>query len=474
MALHLEETEDPNTEETTYELQDEEGNTVVNLTELMDGNLSEVEDHDDYFVGRTFDDNEYECEVIFNEKGRIIISPTFEHTYISERDEFIVSVNGSNNVECYENTFSYDDTYYGVIDFYGDFIIPPKYTSIEYDDTFDLYIVESESYFMNGEYIGDVCGSEVDNCLIFKKNKKFGILDKGGVILNPIYTSIQESNSSGILFLYDGNKYGLFDINSGSQPDCKFDEIIDGNIPEFLDKVIYKVKLGHQYGLIDEQGQLLFDDLFDGIDDSSFILFNNSNGEGKPSSYMTFIVWHHNHYWFAEINEDTSTHRKCQIQGSSSMGLPYDYLSLEIATLGQGEDTFFLEIYVGYIQNGMHRKFEFRVFENNKFINSEHRAYKHCVYNDFVILNLDDNLCGGLFIGNRHLLERTPNACVIQFNYNKIETVRAKHNTIIGIIGIASNYLSVYEPIQFHELGRVDTYEKALDILNKFYTEIYK
>ena len=470
MALHLEEIEDTETQEITYELQDENGNTVVNLTDTMDGSLWYLEKCDDYYEGFTSGVDDIERQVIFDLNGSVIISRIISHKYIEKRNEFIVYLNGANNDDCYNQTFKYDEEYCGLINSHGDFILSPKYDKIEYLEEFDLYLVDDEDYYINSEYIGKLADQEIDDYLVLSKNNKLGLRNKEGIILDAVYTEMWQSSDDGYIVISDGTKFGIYSIESSKQPELKFEEVSESFYYEIMGEGYYLVRIGSKFGLANKQMELLFDNLLDGIDEDSFSDHSYVDHDGKTINYTTFIACEKGKYWHGQISDDVSTTRKCVLSGSGQFPAGFDYLK----TIYLGNK--FSEIENIYINVGFgiwkgHRNYQLLVSIMNKlFYQEDYTNYPLGLNDELLVTCLEEDRYGALVINKTCQINESSNRFAIPFIYKKLQVIKSEKFLITGLIGEINNIYDIYEPMQFRQIGQTNSHDEALEILKGYYT----
>jgi len=127
--------------------------------------------------------------------------------------------------------------------------------------------------------------SLTENRLLVKYNKKYGIVDMQENIIVPIkYQKLQKLGNNNMVFISKLNGYyGIIDINNNKQ-------LIENNCDKF--KIIHDtimLKRHNKYGLVDMNGELLYDIKYDKIKEfKEYILLEKNNMrmladfQGKP------------------------------------------------------------------------------------------------------------------------------------------------------------------------------------------------
>lgn len=206
------------------------------------------------------------------------------------------------------------DGRHGMIDRTGTFVIAPEYDSLQRVDAF--FRAESGGQYtcfnqtgrrLLGEFYDAVWIT--DGCICFEQNGKCGVADaEGKIILEPFYEFVRPIPDRKLVIVTEGEAYGVIDF-AGEQkiPSvysyiwyCDSDLLcvtkeneknsyLDASdfserIPPIYDDIVFTggkgvVRLGEQYGVIDQNGNLEIPVRYDGItifEDGAMLLKKDS------------------------------------------------------------------------------------------------------------------------------------------------------------------------------------------------------
>ncbi len=204
---------------------------------------------------------------------RIIIKPTFLEIFSFENLNYlkfkfndkwgVVSFDGKIILNAdFDNVKFLSDNYFlvekdgfkGVVDEKGNVIIPLKYKDIVYGS--------GKFAFFDGSYWNykDMKFTYLeifDNIIIVQNNGFYGIIDTSGkIILNFNYDSLKFID--GLLFAKKGYFWSIFNKN--------FERIVEGVDSFEIDEDFVKFRKLNKWGLVDKNGKILLNPIYDYID----------------------------------------------------------------------------------------------------------------------------------------------------------------------------------------------------------------
>ncbi len=203
---------------------------------------------------------------------RIIIKPTFLEIFPFESTNYlkfklddkwgVISFDGKIILDNFDNVRLLSDNYFlvekdglkGVIDEKGNVVIPLKYKDIAYGN--NRFVFFDGNYWnykdMRLNYL-EILG----NILVAQSNGFYGIIDTSGkVILNFNYDSLKLID--GLIFAKNGNFWSIFNKS--------FEKVAE-NIDSFeVDENFVKFRKLNKWGLIDRNGKILLNAIYDYID----------------------------------------------------------------------------------------------------------------------------------------------------------------------------------------------------------------
>ncbi len=242
----------------------------------------------------------------FNKKGEVQIPFIYEEKVHFENSEVAVArldgeslfINKWGEI-AFDNPFDYVDDYhgifcvvevhdkYGVINQYGDFIIPPIYDDIciKGDPDFVLLIQKGEKFGVLRDVNDEIIAIQYDEILllgndslrvfIVKKGNHFELLNKDGQTVfesnNEIRVIDSEYNYSSYPFFYvkEENKCGVIRFDGRVIVPLDFDEIkpyLTYECQLSKDSVSFAVKRGDSYGLYSQDGEIVVPVEYDNIE----------------------------------------------------------------------------------------------------------------------------------------------------------------------------------------------------------------
>jgi hypothetical protein len=195
-----------------------------------------------------YETDEYNTKVI-NDKNEEIISGYDEITFIDKLDD-------DGNIEYLSILKVEKDGKYGLTNLNGNEILP-----VEYDEIKLL--------------------SEVDNSILIEKDQKIGLCDySGNIIIETKYKEIKAIGNdykNGYITVDNGDLYGIIDFNKN---------VVFNNIYLDIEPIYssnkYAVKIDKNYNIIDKNGKILTEEIFENVKDieNNIIIFSSNNKFG--------------------------------------------------------------------------------------------------------------------------------------------------------------------------------------------------
>jgi hypothetical protein len=139
----------------------------INVNALFNGHVSEcywLDKNKNYLQVSYNDWDSSEYIAIVSSFGRIQRNGIQEVIEVLDNYDRIIVVMSGNGMgdEAVEYMIKEDDSAWAVIDFSGDFIIPPKFTSISFDEDESVFMAEKSGWSGSYESKFDLNGTEID------------------------------------------------------------------------------------------------------------------------------------------------------------------------------------------------------------------------------------------------------------------------------------------------------------------------
>ncbi len=156
------------------------------------------------------------------------------------------------------------DEKYGVLDYYGEQMIEPKFEKLGNFKNDMAYFIENGNYgfiskhgFLFKASFQWISDFNNDKMAIFKLNNKFGIINSfGKIILEPLFDQIIQTNYSVNIILKDNN-YGFFSSDSCFLSTVDFNFLKDKSSDFYTNGKLFKFLKKDEQALVNENGFFL-------------------------------------------------------------------------------------------------------------------------------------------------------------------------------------------------------------------------